>query len=581
MDNRTNRIFSMGVITIMTLSILVLAAPVMAKECAMSTGVQCEPTYTKYETFVSCGSIYNNEPGSITYSMTLTVYDLSGEEIDRDSFSGDGHIESVKHYLRTAPPAGGWDPGTYKFRNTVVASGARCTYSKSKHRTFIVHPDKPDLVITDVWNDDNTIYYKIKNVGTKGAEASSTSLTADGVFVTSDSVASLEPETVRKESFNYVMDCTHKIDTIKVCADYMGDVAEIDETNNCQIKTSVPSIRVSPALFDVRSYSDVVSNYTLIIENTWLGTLEFNVSDAVDSHVTSQSGWPKTTGKTGFIGKSSPVLGDIDGDGDIEVVVGSYDNKVYAWHHDGSNVAGWPKTTGGDVDSSPALGDIDGDGDMEIVVGSDDGKVYAWHHNGLIVKRWPRRINFVVISSPALGDIDGDGDIEVVVGSKKVYAWDCSGNYNPNNIEWGTFHHDVMRTGLYETMQSEKVDWLSEYPINGTVNPGGKTDTIVTFNTNGLHFNEYSANIIITSNDPDEPTMIIPVRLTVAPLQKGDLNGDDNITSADAATALEIAAGSRSCDAAALVAADVSGDGSVTSLDALMILQAAAGRISL
>ena len=102
MDNKTNRIFSMGVITIMTLSILVLAAPVMAKECAMSIGVQCEPTYTKYETFVSCGSIYNNEPGSITYTMALTVYDPSGEKIDRDSFSGDGHIESVKHYLRTS-----------------------------------------------------------------------------------------------------------------------------------------------------------------------------------------------------------------------------------------------------------------------------------------------------------------------------------------------------------------------------------------------------------------------------------------------------------------------------------------------
>jgi len=60
--------------------------------------------------------------------------------------------------------------------------------------------------------------------------------------------------------------------------------------------------------------------------------------------------------------------------------------------------------------------------------------------------------------------------------------------------------------------------------------------------------------------------------------QKGDLNGDDRITPADAAIALAFAAGgSASCDPSMLAAADVSGDGKVTSLDALMILQAATG----
>ena len=48
--------------------------------------------------------------------------------------------------------------------------------------------------------------------------------------------------------------------------------------------------------------------------------------------------------------------------------------------------------------------------------------------------------------------------------------------------------------------------------------------------------------------------------------QKGDLNHDNQITPADAAIALQLAA---------------TGDGHVTSLDALMILQAAAGRIEL
>jgi len=54
--------------------------------------------------------------------------------------------------------------------------------------------------------------------------------------------------------------------------------------------------------------------------------------------------------------------------------------------------------------------------------------------------------------------------------------------------------------------------------------------------------------------------------------QIGDLNGDDQITPADAAIALAIAA-----TGAHNPAADMSGDGKVTSLDALMILQAAVG----
>nr|QNO47030.1 hypothetical protein LBHKAHFG_00011 [Methanosarcinales archaeon ANME-2c ERB4] len=57
---------------------------------------------------------------------------------------------------------------------------------------------------------------------------------------------------------------------------------------------------------------------------------------------------------------------------------------------------------------------------------------------------------------------------------------------------------------------------------------------------------------------------------------KGDLNGDDNITPADAAIALHLAATGAHDDAA-----DVSGDGQATSLDALIILQAAAEMIEL
>jgi hypothetical protein len=233
-------------------------------------------------------------------------------------------------------------------------------------------------------------------------------------------------------------------------------------------KTTYDGVASSPALGDIDGDGDI----------------EIVVSSSDDKLYawhhdgTSVYGWPKAIG--GGLFRSSPALGDIDGDGDIEIVVGSNDGQVYAWHYDGTLVTGWPKATDGhQVTSSPALGDIDGDGDIEIVVGSSDGKVYAWHYDGTLVTGWPKATDYIVTSSPALGDIDGDGDIEIVVGSRdgKVYAWDCPGTYDPGNIEWGTFHHDVRRTGLYGTQPPSVKPKIisiatdkSSYTIGETVN---------------------------------------------------------------------------------------------------------------
>ena len=137
-------------------------------------------------------------------------------------------------------------------------------------------------------------------------------------------------------------------------------------------------------------------------------------------------GWPQR--EWGFR-SSSPALADIDRDGDLEVIVGSLGNRVHAWHHDGSVVAGWPQWTGGDVASSPAVGDIDGDGVIEVVVGSSDANVYVWHYDGTAMDGWPQATGGAIESSPALGDLDGDGDIEVVIGANdgRVYAWHHTG----------------------------------------------------------------------------------------------------------------------------------------------------------
>ena len=66
--------------------------------------------------------------------------------------------------------------------------------------------------------------------------------------------------------------------------------------------------------------------------------------------------------------------------------------------------------------------------------------------------------------------------------------------------------------------------------------------------------------------------------VTPVEAMKGDLNRDDDITTADAMIALQMAAGSRTPD---IARGDVNDDSMVTSLDALMIMQVAAGNIGL
>ncbi|MCX6033312.1 MAG: S8 family serine peptidase [Chloroflexi bacterium] len=59
------------------------------------------------------------------------------------------------------------------------------------------------------------------------------------------------------------------------------------------------------------------------------------------------------------------------------------------------------------------------------------------------------------------------------------------------------------------------VPWLTEQPISGVVPPGGAAVVNVTLDAAGLDLGTYGANLVITSNDPDEGTLLVPVTLTV------------------------------------------------------------------
>jgi hypothetical protein len=140
---------------------------------------------------------------------------------------------------------------------------------------------------------------------------------------------------------------------------------------------------------------------------------------------------------------AGPAAGDLDGDGVPELVATSNSGSLYAWHADGTTVAGFPVAIDGRPPeafvegaawengffASPALGDLDGDGDLEVVAAAMDQRLYVWDGDGTLWPGYPLLLcneepcdvlGARVVATPALGDIDGDGDLDAAVGSNEL-----------------------------------------------------------------------------------------------------------------------------------------------------------------
>jgi hypothetical protein len=141
-------------------------------------------------------------------------------------------------------------------------------------------------------------------------------------------------------------------------------------------------------------------------------------------------------------GVSSVVLGDLDLDEDLDIVSGiwSYDLDVIAWENDGSPFTGlWTPNgvgAGAGLVSSVALGDLDDDGDLDVVCGSafyQEYGIIAWENDGSpFTGLWtPNGVVAGVghVFLVALGDLDDDGDLDIVSGAdEQVIAWENDGS---------------------------------------------------------------------------------------------------------------------------------------------------------
>jgi subtilisin family serine protease len=224
----------------------------------------------------------------------------------------------------------------------------------------------------------------------------------------------------------------------------------------------------------------------------------------LDGTGTSLPGWPAYLG---LDQDSSPLaVGDVDGDGTPELVgVSRYaPYSVYVRHTNGSLLPGWPVELATDLEGtagrpSPTLGDLDGDGAMEIVINTVDGVVHVLHGNGTPLPGWPSAPMprdawpsdaATRAEPPLLADIDGDGQLEVICGgdtrnttpsgrpvANDLFAWKADGTLLPG---WPVQYSDDTIPGNYISRTS----FGFGQPIAVDVDADGQSEVVVSSDAN-------------------------------------------------------------------------------------------------
>lgn len=120
---------------------------------------------------------------------------------------------------------------------------------------------------------------------------------------------------------------------------------------------------------------------------------------------------------------SPPTIADIDGDGTLEILHGEFGGYVICINAEDGTVA-WEIAVDTDswIQTAPTILDVDGDGQLDFVVATWNAvdraknKIYAYRANDQRIL-WTYSVSDVIYHGTAVGDLDGDGKPELVIGS--------------------------------------------------------------------------------------------------------------------------------------------------------------------
>jgi hypothetical protein len=130
-------------------------------------------------------------------------------------------------------------------------------------------------------------------------------------------------------------------------------------------------------------------------------------------------GWPVTLHETPW---SSPAAADLLASGSQEVIDGtghyyyqttggadSWGDRVNGWSANGQNFDNWPQATPKPNYGSVAIGNLLGNGQLQVVAESESNQLFAYGANGTLLPGWPASTAVTDIGSPSIGPVDGSG----------------------------------------------------------------------------------------------------------------------------------------------------------------------------
>lgn len=164
----------------------------------------------------------------------------------------------------------------------------------------------------------------------------------------------------------------------------------------------------------------------------------------------------------------NPVLADLDGNGEMEILYASYDGRMHAFWLDKTEHHSWPYAvyTGGmyyRFASEPTVADLDNNGFAEVIFASwvekgskQTGKLHILDYQGNPIHEISLPAAYGspdwngALAAPTLANIDSDADLEVVLNTAHsgFVAYDLPGTANAR-VLWGTGRGNYQRTGSY------------------------------------------------------------------------------------------------------------------------------------